>query len=231
MTGVFHQEMYNFIVKPQYRILKELWAEHNIEVPEPVIASNNVDDYCESDTSPSALNENELVYDKVMIYYGTETGTSLRYATSLAVDISKVYINYGQYTGPYPMNDLPVLLQGEEYKEEINENALEDPGKSQQRRRTLILVFTSTFGKGYPPSTAAAFMSRMKKIPHKVSGVDFGVFALGNSAYTDTFAAFGHEAHDALSNIGCRSVMKILVADELKNQDVSSRNHMNYPVQ
>ena len=214
MTGVFHQEMFNFILKPQYRLLKELWIEHNIEIPEPV-STFIFDETEENDEDTSYLEKSELFYDKIMIYYGTETGTSLRYATSLAVNIGNDLCS-----GPFPMNDLPMLLQGEEYQ-----TSAEGDQNNERNKRTLILVLTSTFGKGYPPSTASAFMSRMKKIQHQVSGLDFGVFALGNSAYTDTFVAFGHKTHAALSNVGCRSVMNVLVADELKNQDVSMINH------
>jgi sulfite reductase alpha subunit-like flavoprotein len=214
MTGVFHQEMFNFILKPQYRLLKELWIEHNIEIPESVLISNF--DETEGNES-SYLEESEVLYDKIMIYYGTETGTSLRYATSLAVNIGN-----GLCSGPFPMNDLPLLLQGEEYQT----SPAEGDRINKRNKRNLILVLTSTFGKGYPPSTASAFMSRMKKIQNQVSGLDYGVFALGNSAFTNTFVAFGHKAHAALSNVGCRPVMNVLVADELKNQDV--RSIINY---
>jgi len=36
MTGVFHQEMFNFIVKPQYRTQVDPWEEERIEVPCPI---------------------------------------------------------------------------------------------------------------------------------------------------------------------------------------------------
>ena len=207
MTGVFHQEMLNFILKPQYRLLKEPWIEQNIEIPEPLIISYSEDT---EESFSSDLNKSEVLYDKIMISYGTETGTSLRYATALVVNIGNDLCS-----GPYPMNDLPLLLQDKEYQ------TSEGWDKNDEKKRTLIIVLTSTFGKGYPPSTASVFIPRMKQIQNQVSGVDFAVFALGNSAYTNTFVAFGHKVHATLSNVGCRSAMKVFVADELKNQDVS----------
>jgi len=59
------------------------------------------------------------------------------------------------------MNDLPFLLQDEEYE------TSEGDRNSKKRKRTLLLVLTSTFGKGYLSSTASAFMSRTKKIENE----------------------------------------------------------------
>jgi len=44
---------------------------------------------------------------------------------------------------------------------------------------------------------------------------------LEGSAYTDAVVAFGNETNAVLSNIGCRSVLTLLIADNVKNQDVS----------
>ena len=62
----------------------------------------------------------------------------------------------------------------------------------------------------------------MEDIPHKsIVNVDFGVFALGNSAYTQTFAEFGYKVNEALVKAGCIPVMKVCVCDELKSNEKS----------
>lgn len=48
----------------------------------------------------------------------------------------------------------------------------------------LLLVVTSTFGKGCAPGGATKFISELDQLD-PVSGVDFAVLALGNSAYVN----------------------------------------------
>ena len=86
----------------------------------------------------------------------------------------------------------------------------------------LILVFTSTFGRGNPPKNSVQFVPKMKNIkPNTGENYDFAVFALGNSAYVQTYAAFGCLVYSVLKDIGCCPITNMKIADELKNQNVS----------
>ena len=59
MTKVFHQEMLNFILKPQYRPVVEMWDELEINMPSNVIVETPL-------TSDVLVFEKEkCVYNKV----------------------------------------------------------------------------------------------------------------------------------------------------------------------
>mmetsp|Transcript_8446 Transcript_8446/g.12278 ORF Transcript_8446/g.12278 Transcript_8446/m.12278 type:complete len:218 (-) Transcript_8446:73-726(-) len=178
MTKVFHQEMVNFILKPQYRLVVAPWDEVGMAIPEAITAE--VDGL----TSFVKFNQSASLYESIMVYYGSETGTSLRFATRLSSDLGNSVV------GPLPLDDIPLLL------------------KSPIERRTLVLVVTSTFGKGNPPSYATKFLPKMQEIPNgSVMNCDYSVFALGNSAYTQSFASFGHDVYNALRRSGAAPVL------------------------
>jgi len=201
MTSVFHQEMLNFIVKPQYRALRNYNDEFNLGPYEPALADNPT----QSAISYSFKRDNSI-YDRILIYYGSETGTSLRYATALAAKIGDECC-----IGPSPLDNLPHLLNGKH----LNNHHL----KRFQNSRVLVLVVTSTYGEGSAPSRAQKFKERMEQVTEIIwKHCDFLVFALGNSAYK-TFVSFGNDVHSRLQSVGCRPRMKVLAADELLNQD------------
>jgi len=192
MTSVFHQEMVNFIVKPQYTPQVAMWEEEGIDLPAPVSINT-----CKS-TNYFHFKTESSIYKYIYVFYGSETGTSLRFATRLSSDIGDACI------GPAPLDSLPNIF------------------KNPFHCRTLILVLTSTFGRGNPPSSAKKFIKGMEDIPNKsIVNVDFGVFALGSSAYIQTFAEFGYKVNEALVKAGCIPVMKVCVCDELKSNEKS----------
>ena len=160
MTGVFRQDIFNYIVKAQYRLLTKMWVEQKLQIPEPVtiLTSGDIVDGLDKN-----FKGNESVYDKIMIYYGTETGTSLRYATSLVVNIGDEIC-----TGPFPKNNLSVQLQNTSVDIEY---------------RLLVLVLMTTFGRGCSPNKASDFMPRKKKIGKQVTGIDFGVVSIFQTTY------------------------------------------------
>ena len=191
MTSVFHQEMFNFIQKPQYRLQEDLWNELNVTVPRPVRVRVSV-------TNEVKFNREACIYDGIIVCYGSETGMSLRYAATIAE-------HFGEHCeGPMRMDDIPSLLQR----------------KSSNTTRSLLLVCTSTFGKGSAPNGALTFLSQLEGFTNdSISGFDFAVLALGNSAYMSSFVNFGLKAHEALVRVGCKATLKVHIADELNNQD------------
>ena len=196
--------MLNFIVKPQYRALLNYNDEFNLGPSEPVLVDNPT-----QSPAPYSFQRENSIYDQILIYYGSETGTSLRYATTLAANIDDECC-----IGPSPLDDLPYFLQGKNSHDHFH---------SQQfyNSRVLVLVVTSTYGEGSAPSKARKFKERMEQMTEiPWNHCDFHVFALGNSAY-QTFVSFGNDVHTLLQSVGCTPRMKVLAADELLNQDVS----------
>ena len=208
MTGVFHQEMLNFIVKPQYRLLTPIWNEQNIVLPEPVAVG-----YCDYKSNAVDLSFDKVMskYDSIVVYYGSETGTSLKFATMMVTAI-----NDECCFGPFDLDNLPDIF---DIKLKTN---LIGIGADQP----LLLIFTSTFGHGNAPSNATQFIPRMENIKATSPNYDFAVFGLGNSAYVQSFGSFAHKVSSTLQEKGCCPITPTQVADELHNQDVSARNYM-----
>lgn len=191
MTSVYHQDkMVNYYEKPQYRLQLDLWEDLKIRLPQLVTADT-------VKTTATVIDKHSPVYDGVYVYYGSESSVGLRMATLLALEFDT------ETTGPVVLDDLPdLLLEGIE------------------RQRILVVVVTATCGTGNPPATAKNFLSRMGTVPDgSVENIDYAVFALGNSAYRQSFAAFGHDVEKLLKRAGCFPAIKMQVGDELNAQD------------
>jgi nitric oxide synthase oxygenase domain/subunit/sulfite reductase alpha subunit-like flavoprotein len=200
MTSVYHQDnMINYFEKPQYRLLVDLWEDLGIWLPEPITV-----DGTKTIATSYSFDRETCLYDKVYIYYGSESGIGLQMATLLALEFGS------DATGPIVLDDLPDLL-------------VERFEQQQQQQRILVVVVTATCGTGDPPATAKNFASRMATVPHCSvdSSIDYAVLALGNSAYRQSFAAFGHQVEMLLNATGCSSVMKMQVVDELNGKEAA----------
>ena len=69
MTGVFHQEMTNFILKPQYRPNSDFFFESGIPRPDCL----TIDKTSES-KGAIEIDTEAIVYDRIIICFGSETG-------------------------------------------------------------------------------------------------------------------------------------------------------------
>lgn len=154
MTKVFHQEMVNYIVKPQYRPNVNIAEEQGFANLEPIVLGKE----CMSMIT-NKICEEAVVYDEVILAYGSETGTSQRFVTNLSTELDGLAT-----AGPIPLDDLPYTLRA-----------------SGGDKRKLVLVATSTFGKGGAPGSASQFLSRMQDLmsTRSVSNTSFAVFCLG----------------------------------------------------
>jgi nitric oxide synthase oxygenase domain/subunit/sulfite reductase alpha subunit-like flavoprotein len=197
-TSIYHQDnMINYFEKPQYRLLVDLWEDLGIWLPEPITV-----DGTKTIATSYSFDRETCLYDKVYIYYGSESGISLRMATLLALEFGS------DATGPIILDDLPDLLI--------------ERFEQQQQQRILVVVVTATRGTGDPPATAKNFTSRMATVPDcSVDSIDYAVLALGNSAYRQSFAAFGYKVDMLLNAAGCSSVMKMRVLDEQNGKEAA----------
>ena len=78
---------------------------------------------------------------------------------------------------------------------------------------TTFLVCTSTYGQGDVPDNAQEFFASLERERPELSGVSYGLIALGDTTYKDTFCAGGIRFDNLLTELGARRVGEILKHD------------------
>jgi len=77
----------------------------------------------------------------------------------------------------------------------------------------LFLVCTSTYGQGDVPDNAKALYESLRAGRPDLSGIRYGVVALGDRTYKDTFCNGGRRFDALLAELGARRVGEILFHD------------------
>lgn len=83
----------------------------------------------------------------------------------------------------------------------------------------LHLICTSTFGSGDVPDNAQALYADFDRHPRYLGGVNYGVVALGDSIYGDTFAMGGQRFDEKLLDLGATRLSDILRLDASEVDD------------
>lgn len=76
-----------------------------------------------------------------------------------------------------------------------------------------FLICTSTYGNGDVPDNARDFYESLQNSPADLSHVIYGVIALGDRTYKETFCNGGQRFDEALSRLGARRAGGILRHD------------------
>jgi MioC protein len=77
----------------------------------------------------------------------------------------------------------------------------------------LFLICTSTYGQGDVPDNARALYESLQARRPDLSGVGYGVIALGDRTYKDTFCNGGRRFDAILAELGARRVGEVLFHD------------------
>ncbi|KAL3939565.1 MAG: hypothetical protein SGBAC_005733 [Bacillariaceae sp.] len=210
MTDGYHRKgMINHVEKPRCRRQLNIWEDFRIELPEPIA----VESVRGISRSYSADHETRM-YDEVFIYHASEFGKALRMATMISCEFGK------NATGPIALDDLPDLL------------TQRSDETSAKQKKTLAVIVASTNGMGDAPESARTFMDQMKRVKdHSVRDVEFSILALGNSAYRQSFASFGHKVFSLLEKAGCSPALKMQIADELNDPQSALDSFMRLVLQ
>lgn len=122
--------------------------------------------------------------DQVKILVGTMTGT----AELVADEIAEVISDKGATPEILLMDDLDARV-------------FEDGGS--------FIICTSTYGQGDVPDNAQAFLDSLKQSRPDLSNVRYGVFALGDSTYAQTFCFGGRHFDVTLQELGATRVGEV----------------------
>lgn len=77
----------------------------------------------------------------------------------------------------------------------------------------LFLVCSSTYGQGDVPDNARALYESLKTARPDLAGVRYGVIALGDRTYADTFCNGGRRFDAVLTELGALRIGEILLHD------------------
>jgi len=77
----------------------------------------------------------------------------------------------------------------------------------------LFLICSSTYGQGDVPDNAKALYGSLQSARPELSRVRYGVFALGDRTYSETFCNGGRRFDAILSELGARRVGDVLLHD------------------
>jgi MioC protein len=117
-------------------------------------------------------------------------------------------------------------LGGAEYVADYIAEKLDDIGAKYQIHNTpkleeieksgIWVIVTSTHGAGEFPDNIKPFFADLAMTPPNMKDVKFCVLAIGDSSY-DTFCAAGHQAFEAMLDIGTTPLFDLTCIDILAN--------------
>lgn len=128
---------------------------------------------------------------ELTILVGTMTGT----ADLVAEDISDVLEEAGHEITVEPMDQL--------------DGSVFEDGR-------IYLICCATYGQGDVPDNAIKLYEDLQSSKPDLKGVRYGVFALGDRTYADTFCQGGRRFDKILSELGARRI------GDLKEHDASA---------
>lgn len=69
-----------------------------------------------------------------------------------------------------------------------------------------VIICTSTYGQGDVPDNAQALLESLKDAKPDLSALRYGVFALGDMTYAQTFCFGGKQFDDAFQELGAKRI-------------------------
>ncbi|KAG8744278.1 Nitric oxide synthase, inducible [Ceratobasidium sp. 414] len=180
-------EMYNYLIKPAVLLpMEEGWETYFRRIGRTLV---------KTDVTPAPDNSEDP--NLITIAYGTETGSSLDFATRLLEHLKARSLEVAETL--VELNDLDLT----------------------KTSGTLIVV-TSSFGDGEAPSDASLFSEHINDLgtsPRPLERVGanpvrFAVFGLGNSIWTKTYQQFPRWVDQTLERLGGARILSLGEGDE-----------------
>ena len=124
----------------------------------------------------------------IFILVGTMTGT----AEIVAEDVRDMFKENGREAEPILMDNL-------------------DPAVFE--KQGVFLICTSTYGQGDVPDNAMKLYNALEKDKPSLAGVRYGVIALGDRAYNETYTHGGQRFDKAMTDLGAVRIGQVFQHD------------------
>ena len=92
-------------------------------------------------------------------------------------------------------------------------------------RHPRLLFVVATYGDGEAPDPARVFARKLREAALDLHGLEYGVLALGDSDYDDSFCGFGRELDQRLHHAGARPLFDRVDVD---NEDPAALRHWQH---
>ena len=173
---VWHHQMRDFYLEPAYHHAADRWAvEADVDLEQFV----------------QAADDNDAQQDRILILFGSETGTAEGLARRAARQLTTYH---------------PKVM------------ALDDYDTRQLANEKLLLIVTSTFGNGEAPGNAQQFTQWLKQQPSgSLDGLNYAVLGIGSTVY-EHFCAAGVTLNRLLAKAGANAIVPLHKGDEIKGQ-------------
>ena len=153
-----------------------------------------------------------------MTYNILGTGNEMRTpananAGSRADDVNAVTILVGTMTGTAELvaNDMRDAIAATGRAAEVL--PMDDLAPSVFERPGVFLVCSSTYGQGDVPDNAMKFYDALGQAAPDLGHVRYGVFALGDRTYVDTFCHGGQRFDELLTKLGATRLGEVMRHD------------------
>ncbi len=89
---------------------------------------------------------------------------------------------------------------------EAEVNLMDDLRSTAVSDAETVIICTSTYGQGDVPDNAQALLESLKDAKPDLSAVRYGIFALGDMTYAQTFCFGGKQFDDAMQELGAKRI-------------------------
>jgi MioC protein len=128
----------------------------------------------------------------------------------MAIDLT---ILVGTMTGTAQLVAQEVELTLDDGETRVQTRAMDGLDASVFSPGGLFLICSSTYGQGDVPDNAKPLYVSLQSVRPDLSGVQYGVIALGDRTYAETFCNGGRRFDAILSELGARRIGDIMLHD------------------
>jgi len=141
-------------------------------------------------------------------HVGTQAGREVGHTVAIELTIL-----VGTMTGTAQLVAQEVELTLDEPDTRVRTQPMDGLDASVFAGSALFLICTSTYGQGDVPDNAKHLYDSLQRARPDLSGVQYGVIALGDRTYAETFCNGGRRFDAILSELGARRIGDIMLHD------------------